>query len=240
MRSLNLFKPASLFCLALLCICGPKAFGQSTLINAPSTEVVSPKQVYFEMDFITNYAWERDNSYQTYIPRAVVGVGKNVEVGVNVSFTRQSGVDHPIEFQPNAKWQFFNNEEKGLAGAVGCIWYMPATHRTGTDTFGQCYTTFSKQFSGSYAPRFTGGAYVLIGSGPDQSSKAGAIVAYEQPFSKNTGLIIDWFSGRNRFGYVSPGLYVTMPGNGSLSGGYAISNYGRGNNYLFAYYGMTF
>lgn len=226
--------------LALLLINNAQATAQSTIVNGPSTDVVAAKHVYLEMDFITDYAWQHEDSFQGYIPRVVVGLGKNVEAGVNVSFTRQTGVQHSVEFQPNAKWQFYQNEEKGLAAAVGCIWYVPVTQRANTDTFGQCYSTFSKQLDGTYGPRFTGGGYVLIQSGVDQESKVGAIVAYQQPLSRKTGFVVDWLSGRNRFGYLSPSLYVNTPRNGQFSAGYAKANYGRGGNYLFAFYGMTF
>jgi hypothetical protein len=226
--------------LFLILLCATSTNAQSTIMSAPSTDVVPPKRVYVEMDFITDYAWKKEDSFQNYVPRAVVGVGKNVEVGVNVSFTHQRGVDNPIEFQPNAKWQFYNNEGKGIAGAVGCIWYVPATNRVGTDTFGQCYSVVSKQFSGTYGPRFTGGGYVLIQSREDQGSRAGAIAGYQQPFARNAGFAIDWFSGDNRFGFINPALYVNLPRNSSLSGGYAIANHGAGRNYLFAYYGMQF
>ncbi len=213
---------------------------QSTVMSVPSADVVSSKQVYVEMDFITDYAWKKNDSFQNYIPRVVVGVGKHVEAGVNVSFTHQAGVDHSVEVQPNLKWQFYDNEAKGLAAAVGCIWFVPVTNRVGSDTFGQCYSTFSKQLSGVYGPRFTGGAYVLVQSSGDQESKVGAIAAYQQPLSRKTGFVVDWFSGNNRFGYVNPSLYINLPRESSLSAGYAIANYGRGKNYLFAYYGMTF
>src|ERR1051325_4014761 len=108
---------------ALICLLVPRAaHGQSTLMNVPSTDVVAPKQVYVEMDFITNYAWERgDNGFQNYLPRTVIGAGKNIEAGVNVSFTHVPGGGEPIGLQPNAKWQFYNNEAKGIAAAVGCI-----------------------------------------------------------------------------------------------------------------------
>lgn len=227
-----------LSCLILLS--GSNSRAQSTVMSVPSTDVVSAKHVYLEMDFITDYAWKKDDSFQNYIPRAVVGVGKNVEAGVNISFTHQAGVDHSVEVQPNVKWQFYNNEEKGIAAAVGCIWYVPVTRRAGSDTFGQCYSTFSKQLSGNYGPRLTGGAYVLVQSGVDQESKVGAIAAYQQPLSRKAGFAVDWFSGNNRFGYVNPAFYFNLPRAGSLSAGYAIANKGSGKNYLFAYYGMTF
>ncbi|MEK6336785.1 MAG: hypothetical protein AABM67_17805, partial [Acidobacteriota bacterium] len=107
---------------------------QTTLMNVPSTDVVAAKKVYVEMDFLTNYAWQRQGSFQNYIPRAVVGVGRNVEAGVNVSFTHISGESgQPIEVQPNLKWNFYSNEGKGTAASVGCVLYTPLNHRTGTN-----------------------------------------------------------------------------------------------------------
>jgi hypothetical protein len=213
---------------------------QSAVVNTPSTSVVSAKKVYLEMDFITNYAWERNDHFENYIPRAVVGVGKNIEVGANVSYTHVPGGRQPMELQPNAKWQFYNNEQNGIAAALGCIGYVPITHRTGTRTIAQCYGVASKQLKGDHGSRFTGGAYTLLNTRDSEKTKTGAIVAYEQPLVENVEFIVDWFSGDNRFGYVSPALSFTTPHDGSLSLGYTIANHGRGKNALFAYYGMTF
>jgi hypothetical protein len=226
----------------ILCLFSPRpANAQSTLMNVPSTDVVAAKKVYLEMDFITNYAWERgDDRFQNYIPRTVIGVGKNIEVGVNVSYTHVPGGGEPVELQPNAKWQFYNNEQKGIAAAVGCIGFVALTHRSGTRKFAQCYGVASKQLKGNYGPRFTGGAYALLNAHETEKTKTGAIVAYEQPILDKVDFIVDWFSGDNRFGYVSPGISFTTPHDGSLSLGYLIANHGRGKNALFAYYGLTF
>jgi hypothetical protein len=218
------------------------AAAQSTILNTPSTDVVAPKKVYVEMDFITNYAGQRDDDskYANYAPRLVVGVARNVEAGINVSFTHVPGGGEPIELQPNAKWQFYQNEKNGVAAAAGCIGYLPITHRAGTDSLVQCYSVVSKKVSGDLGPRFHGGGYVLIGASKGERTKAGAILAYEQPFSGRTGLLLDWLSGDNRFGAVSPGLYILLPHNSSLSGGYIIANHGRGKNAFFLYYGTQF
>ena len=214
---------------------------QSTLMNVPSTDVVATKKVYVEMDFITNYAWERgDNRFENYIPRTVIGVGKNIEVGANVSYTHVPGGGAPVELQPNVKWQFYNDERKGIAAAAGCIGYVALTHRSGTRKFAQCYGVASKQFKGGHGPRFTGGAYTLLNAHDAEKTKTGAIVGYEQPIVDKVDFIVDWFSGDNRFGYVSPALSFTTPHDGSLSLGYTSANHGRGKNALFAYYGMTF
>lgn len=216
------------------------AQAQSTLLNIPSTDVVAARKVYVEMDFLTNYAWQRQGSFQNYIPRAVIGVGRNVEVGANVSYTHVSGESLPIEVQPNIKWQVYSNEENGTAIAVGCILYAPITHRAGTNTLGQCYSTFSKQMRGRFGPRFTGGGYALLHANEDERTKVGAIIGYEQPLAKKVSLIIDWTSGDNRLGYVSSALSFTTSKQSALTTGYTIANHGRGKNALFAYYGIQF
>ena len=231
----------TLLLLGLCCLSGHQiASAQSTLINVPSTDVVAAKKVYLEFDFLTNYAWQREGSFQNYIPRTVIGVGRNVEVGANVSYTHVSGEDLPIEVQPNIKWQVYSNEANGTAIAVGCILYAPVTHRAGAGTLGQCYSVASKQLPGRFGPRFTGGAYALLHANEDERTKAGAIVGYEQPLSKKISLILDWFSGDNRFGYVSPGLSFVTSKKSALTTGYTIANHGRGKNALFAYYGIQF
>src|SRR2546421_1763898 len=129
----------------LFCLISANVVAQSTLMSVPSTDVVAAKKLYLEFDFITNYASQRENSFQSYIPRTVVGMARNVEVGANVSYAHVPGGGEPIEVQPNIKWQFYHNEGKGTAGAAGFILYAPVTHRAGTDTFGMCYTVFSKR-----------------------------------------------------------------------------------------------
>ena len=228
----------ALFVSILIC---ESAMAQSTIMNIPSTDVVAAKKVYVEMDFLTNYAWQRQESFQNYIPRVVVGIARNVEAGVNVSFTHIDGEPgQPIEIQPNVKWQFYNNESNGTAASVGCILYVPINHRAGTDTHGFCYVNGSKKFSGRLGTRFTGGAYSLISARKENGDRAGAMIGYEQPLSKRVGLLIDWFSGANRFGYVSPGITIATPGKSALTTGYAIANHGRGKNALFVYYGKQF
>jgi hypothetical protein len=209
-------------------------------VNVPSTDVVAARKVYLEFDFLTNYAWQREGSFQNYIPRTVIGVGRNVEVGANVSYTHVSGENLPIEIQPNVKWQIYSNESNGMSVAVGCILFAPVTHRAGARTIGQCYSLASKQLRGRFGPRFTGGGYALLHANEDERTKAGAILGYEQPLSNQISLIVDWSSGDNRFGYVSPGLSFATSQNSSLTTGYTIANHGRGKNALFAYYGIQF
>ena len=217
------------------------AFGQSTLFNIPSTDVVAKKKVYLEFDFISHLEDHRDGGFQAYVPRAVVGIGKRTEIGLNASFVDALAPDQPVELQPNVKHQFYQNEGKGVTVAAGGILYLPVANRTGTDTFGLIYTVVSKQVKSTYGPRFTGGGYGLVGRADASGTNGGAIVGYEQPLVLGkVSFVTDWLSGKNRFGYLTPGFAFTVSKTSLLYAGYSIGNQGRKNNGLFVYYGITF
>jgi hypothetical protein len=216
------------------------ARAQSTLFNIPSTDVVSAKKVYLEFDFISHLTSHADGGFQTYVPRAVFGVGKKIEVGVNVSAVDAFAPNQPAYISPNVKWQAYSNEENGVAVATGALLYTPIANRSGADTFGFVYSVVSKKVKSDYGPRLTGGAYALPGLQSGLGTRGGAIVGYEQPLAPKVTFLTDWFSGKNAFGYVTPGFSFTLPKNSLLNVGYSIGNRGRGNNALFVYYGITF
>ena len=70
--------------------------------------------------------------------------------------------------------------------------------------------------------------------------RLGPIRSHNQPIASRASFVADWFSGKNGFGYVTPGFSFALPKNGLLNVGYSIGNYGRKNNGLFVYYGVTF
>jgi hypothetical protein len=232
--------PAALLALTFLVVTGD-AMAQSTLFNIPSTDVVAKKKVYLEFDFLSHLESHNDGGFQTYVPRGVVGLGKKTEVGLNISFTDAFAPDQPVELQPNVKHQFYQNEGNGVAVSGGGILYLPVAHRAGTDTFALLYGVVSKQVKGSHGPRFTGGAYGLAGRVDGSGPKGGAIAGYEQPLAAGrVSFVADWLSGANRFGYVTPGLAITVSKTSALYAGYSVGNQGRKNNALFIYYGITF
>ncbi|MGH9880612.1 MAG: hypothetical protein ACRD6N_04185 [Pyrinomonadaceae bacterium] len=215
------------------------AMAQSTLFNVPSTDVVPKNKIYLEFDFISHFTSHADGGFQIYVPRAVFGAGKKVEIGVNVAAVDAFSPDQPVYISPNVKWQAYSNEEKGVAVAAGALLYTPIAHRAGADTYGFIYSVVSKKVKSTYGPRLTGGGYALPGLQDGLGTKGGAIVGYEQPLASKVTFVADWFSGKNAFGYVTPGFSFTLPKSSLLNVGYSIGNRGRGNNALFVYYGIT-
>lgn len=218
----------------------PMTQAQTTIINTPSTDVVPEKKVYVEFDFLGHLASYQNGGYQSYIPRVVYGMGKGVEVGLNASWTKAGTPDQPVELQPNVKWRFYSNEKKGLAMSGGAMMFVTVANRTGTDNFAMLYSNVSKKISGTYGPRISGGGYGLVGRADGLGGKSGGMLGVEQPLHKKVSLVADWFSGKNRFGYVSGGFSILPTDKTAIGVSYIVGNEGRRNNGLFTWVGYTF
>jgi hypothetical protein len=248
-----------LFVALLLVVTAQTAMAQSTIFNIPTTDTVSKGKGYFEFDFLAQAPGFDSTRNTIYNPRLVVGVAPNAEAGVNFPTSHYSGGADPSTFgyiQPNFKWKYYNNDDKGLAVAAGIVWNTPLNQREGQDSWGYIYTNVSKKIkSGNYGPRFTAGPYGVLGANRDPANgptsfvdqpRAGAILGYEQPIHAKASIVADWFSGKNGLGYFTPGISITLPKNGLLNVGYSFGNNSyedsnaAKNRYFFAYYGVTF
>jgi hypothetical protein len=231
------FKIVSLIGLALSTVYGVSA--QSTVFNIPSTDIQTAHRFYVEADFMAHISSFETGGYQLYGPRVVYGLTKRAEVGINAFFVNTSPAE-PVEIQPNFKLQLYQNEEKGLAASTGAVVYVPVTHRSSSTTRAMVYLVASKNVKGSHGPRFTGGAYSLIGSFEKDTSKHGLLLGYEQPITSKLSFVADWSSGNNDYGYAVAGLGITLSPKSILYIGYNIGNRGRGNNSLGIFYGFSF
>jgi hypothetical protein len=227
---------------------GRVAAAQSTLMNIPTTDAVSPKKGYFEFDYLLQApATEGIGRLQVFAPRIVAGIAPNLEVGANFFNYHYNGSDTFSYFQPNAKYRFWANDDSGLAMSAGMIWYTPINHRDGVDSYGLVYGNFSKKVKSSdYGPRITFGPYGIVGAEDSYyGTKVGAIVGYEQPIHPRISIVADWFSGVSGFGYFTPGVSFVLPYNGLFNIGYSLGNDSykdpsNNNRFLFMYYGVTF
>ena len=224
----------------LLILSNQAVQSQSSVFYAPSTDVVGVQRTYLEADFITHLAAYKNGGYQIYGVRAVHGVRKRMEAGVNVYFGTSSYSPEPVIVQPNFKWQFYNDEGKGLAASAGVLVSLPITHRSAGRTSGFLYAVGSKQVRGNYGPRFTVGAYHLAVRADKGTTKQGAIIGYEQPLNRRVIFMADWTSGRNHLGYLTAGGVVLLSPRSAVFLGYSVGNQGRGNNAGVLGYGYRF
>lgn len=237
-KKLRLGNP--LLILAVLFVSSTITKGQSTVFYAPSTDVIGVQRTYLEADFITHLAAYKNGGYRVYGGRAVYGIRKNMEAGLNVYFATSSYSPEPVVVQPNFKWQFFNDEGKGLAASAGVLVSLPITHRSAGRTSGFLYAVGSKQVRGNYGPRFTVGAYHLAVRADKGTTKQGAIIGYEQPLNRRLIVMADWTSGKNHLGYLTAGDVVLLSPRSAVFLGYSVGNQGRGNNAGVLGYGYRF
>ena len=224
--------------LAILTGLSAQARAQATLFTVPSTDVAARGSGTLRFDFIGHLESDENGGFKTYLPRVTYGLGKGIEIGVNVG-TTTSLSPTTVYLQPNIKWQFYHNENAGTALSGGAILFTPVRNREQYDTFGLLYANGSKKFQGTWGPRFTVGAYGLTGVS-DSVDKVGALIGYEQPLASRVSFVADWMSGNNGFGYATPGLSVNVTRNSNFKAGYSIGNYLKKNNGLFLSYGVNF
>ncbi len=232
-------------CLIAIVAFGRTAMAQSTIFNIPTTDTVATKKAYLEFDyFVQAPKAEGSDRLSLYVPRGVVGLGKNVEAGANLAVVH-SGDSNNVFFQPNMKWKFFSGE-KGTAASIGGILFTPVNNRKGVDTYGMLYANLSQKI-GKYGTRLTVGPYGVVGGSNlfAGQQKVGAIVGFEQPLNAKISVVADWFSCKNGFGYFTPGISINLPHSGLLNAGYSIGNDSyhanvTHNRLVFLYYGVTF
>jgi hypothetical protein len=233
-------KKLGLLIFAIFILAGANALGQTTVFYAPSTDVIGVHRTYLEADLITHLAAYKDGGYRIYGGRAIHGVRKGIEAGVNIYFASSANSPEPVVVQPNFKWQFYNDEGKGLAASAGVLVSMPVTHRSAGHTSAILYVVGSKKIAGDYGPRFTAGAYHLAAGVDKGTTKQGAIIGYEQPVNRRLTFIADWTSGKNHLGYLAAGGVMMLSPSSAVFLGYSVGNHGRGNNAAILGYGYRF
>jgi hypothetical protein len=113
------------------------AYAQQTIFNVPSSEVLDKRKVYFELDagFKTNNQ-EAARRFSSFIPRVVAGIGRNVEVGLNLTGNVNPGAD-ATTLVPAIKWRAYNSEKKAWqsSSAIICIFRFTIALTTSATTF---------------------------------------------------------------------------------------------------------
>ncbi len=236
-RSLNISLPALL--IIALAIAQLNVHAQSAIFNVPTTDVLPPHELYVEADYFTHPASYANGGYHSFGPSIIYGLGKNLEIGLNLYFTR-AAEPQATELQPNAKWQFYKDERTGFAAAVGGLAIIPVTQRSTMNTKALFYVTLSQKIKKKYGPRFTAGAYSFVGRKEEGEDRTGILLGYEQPVHSKLTFFTDWYSGNNSFGYAAAGIGIKLPKEQFLYAGYSFGNQGRGNNWLGILFGRTF
>ncbi len=210
----------------------------TTPSQAATTDTLGKGEIYTEANFWTATQSHRNGGEQVYGGRVGYGVGRNVEIGLNGSFSDPFDADFPPEIQPGVKWKLYENKKSGMAAAVGATIFFPLGRLEETDAFVMIYGNASKTLKRLGGARITIGGYRLLARNPDFGSRKGWNFYYEQPVTPKVSVSVQWMTGDNRFGYLTPGVSIALSKKSSLFIGYSIGNNGYDNHGPYIAYGF--
>jgi hypothetical protein len=229
-------KAAAMF---LILVISTGAFAQQTIVNVPSSDVLGKKESYLEFD--STFKFEKDsnnslNRFSSFVPRIVAGVGKNIEIGLNVTGNIQPGSDTTI-FMPVIKAKFF--EKKGWSIVGGDHLYVPVRNRS-YNVGNYVYMQFSKSFKTNTRLTF-GGYHTSKNVFAPKAQRAGGQFGFEQTVNSKFSVGADWITGKHSAGYLTPVFTIKPVSRTSVYLGYSFGNSGikTGNHFFYAAVGFT-
>ncbi|MGB5013972.1 MAG: hypothetical protein WBO68_08060 [Pyrinomonadaceae bacterium] len=212
---------------------------QQTIFNVPTTDVLDRGKVYMEID--AAFKLDRTDEFgrfSSFVPRIVVGVGGNVEVGLNVTGNVQPGADSTT-LVPTVKWKFYESKTKDTALIAGTNFYIPVRNRSynvGAYTYLAVSRTINKT-------RLTAGGYVASKNVfASKAVWAGGQFGVEQTINSKVTLAADWITGRHSAGYLTPGVIYKPHPKVTAYFSYSIGNDRavEGNNFFLFELGYNF
>lgn len=220
----------------LLCGTVVQIQAQQTVFNVPTTDVLDPGKVYFELDIS---AKPNDPKFSSFVPRGVVGVGGRVEVGLNVTGNIQPGVD-ATTLVPAVKWKVYDGHDNGWAIAVGNNLFIPLRNKSyNLGTYS--YTMAQKSFKTKTRVGFGGYFFSRNVVAPD-ANRAGGQFTFEQTVTKKLNINADWFTGKHANGLFTSGVAYKLTGELTGVAAYSIGNANvtNGNHFLYFEMGYNF
>lgn len=212
---------------------------QQTIFNVPSTDVLDKGKVYGELDAAFKLDNGRDvRRFSSFVPRVVVGVGGNVEVGLNVVGNIQPGKD-ATALVPTVKWRFYQNAKKDISIVAGTNIFIPVRNRA-YNIGNYSYVNASKTFNEK--TRLTAGGYFYSKNVVAQKARGGAQFGAEHTVNPKFVLAADYLTGKHANGYFTPGVFYKPSPKVTGYFGYSIGNAGArgGNNFFLFEIGYNF
>jgi len=199
---------------------------QQTIFNVPSTDVLDKGKVYAELDVNLKAT---DAKFSSFVPRVVVGAGRNIEFGLNVTGNIQPGADSTT-LVPTIKWRPYQGEN-GWTIVLGNNLFVPVRNRA-YNAANYFYAETSKTFKNG--TRITFGGYDFTKNAVASANRAGGQFGFEQPLNRKITFAADWFTGKHANGYFTPGIIFKAGPRVTGYAGYSIGNQNvSGGNHFF-------
>ena len=222
--------------LLLLVIVVPvcRAYGQETVFDVPSADILDKGKVYGELDGTVRVV----DPMATFTPRVVVGIGRGIEVGVNFDGPSTPELSE-TSISPTIKWRLWRAKSSGWSFLVGDDLFFPVYHQT-YNVGNYAYASFAKEWK--HGTRIGLGAYDFTRKVVANANRAGAQFTFEQVINKRVTLAAEWYTGNTSAGYVNPGAILKLTSKLTFYAAYQIGNAGvtTGNHQFLWEIGYNF
>ena len=210
------------------------AYAQQTVFDVPSADILDKGKVYFEQDGTGRVV----DPYSTFTPRIVVGIGHQIEVGVNFDGLSAPTVGE-LDISPTAKWRIWKARTSGWSFLVGDDLFFPVYQRS-YDAGNYAYAFFAKEWK--HGTRLSAGGYDFTRNVVTTGNRAGGQFTIEQTLNKRLTLASEWYTGNSAVGYVNTGVVIKLTQKLTLYTAYQIGNTGvsAGNHQFLWEIGYNF
>lgn len=218
---------------AVVCL-ARSAAAQETVFDVPSADVLDAGKVYGELDGTVRPV----NPAATFTPRVVVGIGHDIEVGLNFNGLAAPSTGQ-LDLSPTMKWKPWHTDD-GWSFYVGDDLFFPVRDR-GYNAGNYVYAAVAKEWTVT-GTRVSAGAYDFTRNVVATGNRAGGQFTIEQSVAKRVTLAAEWYTGSNAVGYVNPGAVWKLTKKLTLYTAYQIGNSGvtRGNHNFLWEFGYNF
>jgi hypothetical protein len=217
LREISSFKFLVLL-LVVFPVCG--AYGQQTVFDVPSADVLDKGKVYGELDGTVRPM----DPLATFTPRVV---------GLSAPTLDQ------LEISPTMKWRLWKGKTSGWSFYLGDDLFFPVRKRT-YDVGNYVYAFFAKEWK--HGTRIGFGGYDFTRNVVANANRAGGQFTFEQRVNDRLTLAAEWYTGKQAVGYVNPGAILKLNSKLTLYAAYQIGNAGvtMGNHQFLWEIGYNF
>lgn len=211
-----------------------RAYGQETVFDVPSADILDKGKVYGELDGTVRPV----DPLATFTPRVVVGVGHGIEVGANFDGLSALTLGE-LDISPTVKWRLWGDKTSGWSLFTGDNLFFPVCRRS-YNAGNYVYASFAKEWKSG--TRIAFGGYDFTRNVVARANRAGGQFTFEQPITSRFTLATEWYTGNTQVGYVNPGVILKPTSKFTLYGAYQIGNAGvtKGNHRFLWELGYNF
>ena len=205
----------------------------------PSTDIMTEGKIGLRLTAKFKFNDEAAKKrFSSFVPRAVYGVGKNVEIGVNLNGNTQPGVD-ATTLVLAAKWRFYQSEKYDVAVVAGNSFYVPLRHKK-YNAGNYFYVAGSKGFE-SGTKVTVGSYYYTANVVAKNASRVGGQFGLEQKLTPKIAFAAEYYTGKHSAGGLTAGFKAKINKRTTANLGYTIANQkaAQGNHYFYASIGVN-